>query len=307
MNFKNYYTMRVTGLLLIIFILFFSGIIRHDVSVEEYKSLANQSRFDCVSYITNNNDKDTIGSCVLISPKIVLSAGHMFVKTVTKMDTVRENGSVTLLPKTIGQKQIESHGLKVYFKGKWYSVKRIAIHPEYFTTKGRDFDIAVLELTDEVFGITPATLYPEFNELGKRMIGVGCGNFGIGNDPKSVSQGRTFLLKLGGENMIDSIGGAESKDFPGKNTLLYSDFDSPNDPSLNLLGDDKALPLEFMPTGGDSGTGYFIEVNGKLFLAGIFKGSRIDVDRLDKYGYYGQLFCYTRVSTMRKFIFTSNF
>ncbi|MCK9290784.1 MAG: hypothetical protein WCR58_09245 [Bacteroidales bacterium] len=74
----------------IIFLTFFSGIIRHDVDEKAYLELAAEKQFDCVGRVFK--DTTASGSCVLISDRFVLSAAHVFIDRDTRPDTLNFNG-----------------------------------------------------------------------------------------------------------------------------------------------------------------------------------------------------------------------
>jgi hypothetical protein len=105
--------------------------------------------------------------------------------------------------------------------------------------------------------------------------------------------------KIAGENTIDSISGPLLN---GNPTDLMADFDSPLNPELSVMGDSKPLPLEYCFSGGDSGGGLFREKGGKWELIGICHRSTMTVELLVKYGYYGEIMRWTRVSAFRDWI-----
>ena len=94
-------TVIITTLSAMIFLTFFSGIIRHDVDEKIYLKLAAQKQFDCVGRIY----KDTLasGSCVLISDRFVLSAAHVFIDSDTRPDTLN-----FITPNTVKSRQNSS-------------------------------------------------------------------------------------------------------------------------------------------------------------------------------------------------------
>ncbi|MBK9541592.1 MAG: hypothetical protein IPO49_04665 [Bacteroidetes bacterium] len=70
------------------------GVIRDDVNINKYTTLANQSRFDCVGEIIRDNE--VVGSCVLIGEKYVVSTAHVFIEHDFKSDTMQISGQTII-------------------------------------------------------------------------------------------------------------------------------------------------------------------------------------------------------------------
>jgi hypothetical protein len=103
--------------------------------------------------------------------------------------------------------------------------------------------------------------------------------------------------------MIDSL---EGYDHNGYKALISFDFDHPNKPQYNLMGDSKPVSLEYMPGGGDSGGGMFRQrKDGTWELIGICSGGGTDIELLMKIGYYGNVGKFTRVSVFYDWITSS--
>jgi len=161
----------------------------------------------------------------------------------------------------------------------------------YYTKDEDCNDLAVVELETEVKGVNPAKLYDNDNELGKRAIMAGYGEIERAdeyNSEKSLHKRR----KMGGENVIDSIGG-----FKVGNNLagLFFDFDGPNSKKFNRMGDSDPLPLEYFVDGGDCGSGLFLSKYGAWKLAGLCASPDYpsEYDSYgDKYGKYYGFNCY---------------
>lgn len=269
-----------------------SGIMRHDVSKQDYLDLAAEPQFDCVGIIMS--EEQTGGSCVLIAPRYVLTAAHCFVIGRSGMKSKHGQDSIDAL----ADARAQLNGMAPYkdfvFKGKRYKGKRISVHPNYLNSKGGD--IALVELELEVEGIVPAVLNFEFDELHSDVVGVGFGASGIANQRSSVlSKGE----KIAGQNVIDSIGGAKVNE---KGTVLFADFDHPEDATLNKMGSEIPSPLEYGMAGGDSGGGLFRQVEGRWELVGIASMSLKFSENSNVNGYYGMISGYTRTSAFTDWI-----
>lgn len=239
----------------VLFVIFFSGIYRHDVDVQAYLDLAQQPQFDCVGLIFTSDEPG--GSCVLIHERFVLTAAHVLIKGETAADTIvyddteavvyTENESIVLHPEV----------LSIKFGTRQVGVKRILLHPYYLQdqTKGA-CDIAILELAELVMRLPFPKLNDITDELHADVIGVGFGVSGPANRPDIVAPKNK---KIAGENVIDSIGGFELN---GLKTILFADFDHPTDKfCCNRMGSETPKPLEFITAGGDSGGGLFRNKN----------------------------------------------
>jgi secreted trypsin-like serine protease len=286
----------ITTLCVIIFLTFFSGIIRHDVEEKAYLQLAVQKQFDCVGRIYKK-DTTASGSCVLINDRFVLSAAHVFIDSETRPDTIEFNGQKIVAYVPYNTRITNVSDLTLEIKGKKVKVKNLWLHPHYLESLTKGFcDIALLELEKPIKNIAPATLNTEFNELNSDVVGVGFGASGSADRPDLVND---YNKKIAGENVIDSIGGQL---YMGYETLLFADFDHPIRTDCNKLGSPTPRPLEYICTGGDSGGGLFRKKANKWQLIGICSGSSTDIDQLMKSGYYGQIMAWTRVSVFNNWI-----
>lgn len=288
-------TKKFTILILVMGVFYFSfaGIIRHDIPVERYLNLAKQKQFDCVGQIF----KDTVpgGSCVLINDRYVLTAAHCIVETEGNKDTTIELNGQKIDTYLEGKRvPIDAKGLFISILGEKIEAKRLIIHPSYLKRKG--CDIALIELEKPVKGILFPKLNASYDELHSEVTGVGYGTFCVSDKPEDIIEG----YKLAGQNVIDSISGVE---YLGNNTLLFFDFDHPNDSTLNRIGTIAPQPLEYKANGGDSGGGLFREKNGVNELIGICSGGGVDLEYLLKSRtYYGQINEFTRVSVFYDWI-----
>lgn len=220
------------------------GIHRHDVSPRAHLDLGRAAGLESVCRI----EKDGVpsDSCVLIASRWVVSAGH----------------TVHLA---------RGRRLTVHFDSDAYTVERTVIHPDF--TWGVDFgvDLALLRLDREAAGVTPAVPYVGEGEVGQQATLAGWGVFGGARAADAELQ-QTGSHRTAGHNMVDALGGLTPQSTRPTGYLIM-DFDAPDDPSLSLTGSDRALPLEFAFTGGDSGGGVFLTVDGRYRLAGIISVS----------------------------------
>ena len=164
------------------------------------------------------------------------------------------------------------------------------------------YDIAIAELTTVVDNAKPAILNEDEDELGKRAIIAGFGEVERAdefNADSSIHERK----KMGGENMVDSIGGFKLGD---KWAALVTDFDAPNSVCCNRIGSAKPLPLEWYADAGDCGCGLFINKNGIWKLAGICSSSENDYEMINygkKFGkYYGFTDLFQRISVYKDWI-----
>lgn len=279
----------------LIFFTGFSGIIRHDVPETDYRKLANEAQFDCVGQVYR--DTEATASCVLIGERFLLSAAHVFVESDVKPDTIRTKEFTSIVYRTSGHRPADPGRFTILIKGHRMAIRRITLHPYYLRplTIGT-CDLAVIELEEPISDVQFARVNTFHNELNNEVVGVGFGASGIASKPESV---QALCMKIAGENTIDSIGG---ETYEGYATLMYGDFDHPERKDCNRMGNAKPRSLEYICSGGDSGGGLFRKEKGKWELIGICSGSGIEVNRLLKTGYYGQVMNWTRVSVFSEWL-----
>ncbi len=244
-----------------------NGIIRHDTELTKYREIGNRAEFDCVGRYAESVESTDYAVGVLIAPKWVLTAQH-FVKDTSVWK----------------------------FGDAFYKTKRIIRHPEIKPnaqeTQWTGRDMALVELEAPVLNIAPARRYYGAKELGQTITKIGYGYTGNGktgmDDPRKQ-------LKLGGQNVVDAIGGTfENREF--STNVMVCDFDSPETAKFNHFGAATPLELEIGGSKGDSGGGVFMAHNGQMVLVGIVSGA------LNREIKYGSVMALARVSTANKWI-----
>ena len=296
-----------------VFIIFTSGIRRHDVAEKKYLTLAKQKQFDCVgqlirktkvNYTEDLTSDKAEGSCVLINRQYVLSAAHCFIESDTRNDTTMlKDGRRMIVFTPVNLRVAKPDNFYVKIKGKMLAVKKITIHPYYqdnFIQKGISIacDIALLELAEPLDEVVPASVNKNFDELGSKVVGVGFGASGPADKPELLN---LLSKKIAGENTVDTLMG---ENYDGQPQFMFADFDHPTRNDCNQFGSTTPRALEYLPAGGDSGSGLFRQKNNRWELIGILSGTGagIDMERLNKTGYYGQINSWIRVSLFADWI-----
>lgn len=256
-----------TGASLSLFETLPDGIIRHDTELEKYIELGNRPDFNCVGRYSESVESPDYAVGVLIAPKWVLTAQHFVQDT-----SVWKFGDT------------------------FYKTKRVIKHPEIKPdaeeTQWNGWDMALIELEEPVLDIAPAKRYYGNEELGQTITKIGYGYIGNGktgmDDPRKQ-------LKLGGQNVVDAIGGTfEDREF--STNVMVCDFDSPESHEFNHFGSPTPLELEIGGSKGDSGGGVFMNDNGQMVFVGIVSGA------LNREIKYGAVMAFARVSTANKWI-----
>ena len=244
-----------------------NGIIRHDTELSKYRELGNRPEFTSVGRYSESVESTDYAVGVLIAPKWVLTAQH-FVQDTSFWK----------------------------FGDTFYKTKRIIKHPEIKPnseeTQWNGWDMALIELEEPVLDIVPAKRYYGNQELGQTITKIGYGF--VGNGKTGMDNPRK-QEKLGGQNVVDAIGGT----FEGRNfstNVMVCDFDSPESPEFNHFGSAIPLELEIGGSKGDSGGGVFMEDNGQMVFVGIVSGA------LNREIKYGAVMALARVSTANEWI-----
>ncbi len=244
-----------------------TGMIRHDIDIERYRDLGRRPEFSCVGRYSSTTTSDDYAAGVLIAERWVLTASHFIGDTSVWM-----------------------------FGDTYYKSKRTVIHPNIepgaSERQWTGWDLALIELTEPVTNVKPASRYYGTTEVGSIITKIGYGYIGDGlhgmKSPR-VSE------RLGGQNTIDAAGGIfESRSF--STDVLVFDFDSPISNLSNKLGSADPLELEVGGSKGDSGGGIFGQFNNEWKLVGIVSGA---LNREIKYGSVAAL---ARVSSANEWI-----
>jgi hypothetical protein len=125
-------------------------------------------------------------------------------------------------------------------------VEKIYYHPAWGTGEGYEsVDMALMKLADPVEGFEPILLYDKKEELGQKIIFVGWGDTGTGEDGPREQDG----LKRGAENTVNGV----------EEQWITFLFDAPPE------GDD----LEGISGPGDSGGPALLDQKKKIFILGV--------------------------------------
>lgn len=279
-----------------LFLLFFNGIIRHDVDAEEYYKLAAQKQFDCVADI--QTAEGSAASGVLVADRYVLTAAHIAITSETREKKMQlQDGREVIIYESFNHKVTDPTGITIVVNGQRIAPKRFILYPDYLADPGKSkMDIMLIELEQPVKNVKPAKLNSAFDERSANIVGVGYGVTGIADKPETVARnGR----KTAGENVIDSIGGQKLGEH---HTRLLCDFDHPTRTDCNRMGSATPRPLEYICGGGDSGGGLFRQKGKDWELVGICKGGSYFMERFAVTGYYGQEMEWMRVAVFYDWI-----
>jgi len=261
-----------------------AGTIRDDVEDSFYTSLAQQSIYDSVGFLTwNIGSSGYIASGTLIAPNWVLTAGHVVGGTDDYGAGV--SGMIFGMGPTYSGIGISATEWIPY--GGWSS-------------SGGDLwagvDLGLVHLSQAITTVAPAQMDFGTSLLGLLGTSVGYGRSGTGLTGMNTYSGK----KRAGQNVIDARGGMLTTmgdggllDLDGISpTVLFYDFDKPAVSVLSSMGLTVPVDLEYLIGSGDSGGGLFIEVGGVTKLVGVhsFLASLPDpLDTTGPNGDYGDL------------------
>ncbi len=219
-------------------------IVRHDTPEQEYIAFAKE--LSVTESIVLYNNTDVAGT--LIGEQWVLSAAHV-------AETIPEGHKLIIGTDSVG-------------------IEKIIIHPGW-SENGRP-DIALIKLKRKVSHVKPVKLYTEREEVGKKVIIAGIGNFG--NGVKGI-EGNPGIMRAA-TNIVD--GSTDDTQY------LYWLFDKP--------GTKKVTPLEGISGPGDSSGPAFLKIKKHYYLIGISSAQSTRATGGVE-GLYGVTEYYTRVST----------
>lgn len=143
----------------------------------------------------------------------------------------------------------------------------LRVHPDYhgFGNPFINDDLAVLELSQPIFDAPYYSLYRRELALGTTITSVGYGRSGNGVDGYTVPSSLT--TKRVGQNQVDFFEPDDER--RGPNEVFLIDFDAPDGSNGASGGPSLGNDLETNFGPGDSGSPSFVEVDGRLWLAGI--------------------------------------
>ena len=214
-------------------------LIRDDLTLSDYTDQAALEPFSATGGFEINGSFESSG--VLVAPDLVLGAAH-------------PGAAITA--------ENNPDAVTFVLNGVTHNIASV---DRFDTTAGANDaddgrDVALYTLTAPVTDVTPAVVYsgtPE-STLGLEAVYTGAGFQGTGLTGPNTTDG----VVLAGTNVVDDLGivvpdeDGVLTDFA--DTILFADFDNPNDGSTNFLGDASATTLETQATVGDSGGGLFV-------------------------------------------------
>jgi hypothetical protein len=154
--------------------------------------------------------------------------------------------------------------------GREIAVSAVYLHPAW--TELGDHDIALVRLARAVAEVKPAALYTGNTEIGRTVFFVGNGKTGVGSARERHDDG----VWRAATSLVDSVS-TES---------LFLSFDAPPN----------GTKYEGAPSAGDSGGPALLDLDGRLFVAGI---SSAGFDGQHGPASYGAVDVYTRVATQK--------
>ncbi|AOT11110.1 trypsin-like serine protease [Pseudoalteromonas luteoviolacea] len=148
-------------------------------------------------------------------------------------------------------------------------VKRLHVHPSH--TPGVSHDIALIELAEPILHVISAKLYKEKNEAGQTIWFIGIGGTGNGLTGITIDNYENKGVLRKAQNRVEHAEGP----------ILKFKFDK----------GEKALPLEGISGGGDSGGPAYLKQGNDYYVIGL--SSRYGGGPFEK---YNSIEVYSRVS-----------
>jgi len=238
-----------------------AGTIRNDVADSFYTSLAQQSVYDSVGFLTwSIGSSGYIASGTLIAPEWVLTAGHVVGGT--------NNSGAGVSGMTFG--------MGPTYSGIGISATKWIPYGSWSSSGGNlwaGVDLGLVRLSQAITDVAPAQMDFSTSLLGLLGTSVGYGRSGTGVTGMNTDSG----TKRAGQNVIDARGGMSTTMGDGRSlnlngispTVLFYDFDKPPESVLSSMGSTAPVALEYLIGSGDSGGALFIEVGGMTKLVGV--------------------------------------
>lgn len=214
---------------------------RPDVPDARFRDLAASPELSSLVRIIPLNARGS-GSGVLLANGVVLTAAHVVAR-------------------------VAPESLVVLVGDRRFTVREIVVHPAWTSTPGVDLAIVRLSGVPER---RPAVLAARAPSLPAEIVIAG---YGIGGATRRDSAGTARA----GENILDERGGLRPEAVDSG--LLVGDFDLPAAHEKNATGSATPMPLEVLPSGGDSGGPLFVKSIAGLRLLAIYSHSSYRLDQ----------------------------
>lgn len=214
---------------------------RPDVPDARFREFAATGELSSLVRIIPLNAKGS-GSGVLLANGVVLTAAHVVARIATE--------SLIVL---VGDQR--------------FTVREIIVHPNWNSTPRVDLAIVRLRGVPER---RPAVLAARAPSLPTQVVIAG---YGIGGATRRNSAGTARA----GENILDERGGLRPEAIDS--SLLVGDFDLPGAQEKNATGSATPMPLEVLPSGGDSGGPLFVKSPAGFRLLAIYSHSGYRLDQ----------------------------
>jgi uncharacterized protein with beta-barrel porin domain len=238
-------------------------ITRDDVDPNSVVDTGND--WPAVGAIKTTSPFINFGTGVLINPRTILTAAHLF------------NG---VFIADVGSEDYLAGGYEInvsmepQFSAPFISATDLVLHPDNtLNTVGNNWvvaDIALVSLSQPIGSISSMPLLFSGVEVGMDAKLIGYGLYGSGS---AGATGIDFRRRVG-ENVlgfIGTLGQVGFAGFPGQE-LLFTDFDDPLNGAANVFTGDDALPNEAAPAGGDSGGPLVLTFGNQRLVCGVLSG-----------------------------------